>query len=130
MNDEIFRPIPGYEDLYAISEYGRIKHLKFNRLKKSTITKRGQEIIVLFKEGQPTPYTVSSLLNLTWRNTPIRKNVGSSFAHRRQLKCEETGQIFDSYKQCSKELNLPYRQMCKAISSNSEYKGYHLTRID
>ena len=123
IDEEIFKPIPGYENLYAISRYGQIKHIRFNRLKKTTISKRGQEVVVLFKNAEPTTFTVSSLVKLTWQDRPIRKH--PSKVHCKQIKCIETGTTYESYKQCAKLLELDYRRMCTAAHKTGEYKGYH-----
>ena len=128
IDEEIFKPIPGYENLYAISEYGQIKHLKFNRLKTTTITKRGQEVVVLFKDAISTTYTVSSLVKLTWKGQPLRKHPSHSKCKR--IKCEETDQLFDSYKECCQELGFCYRQFLEAMKQTNEYHGYRFVKID
>ena len=118
-----FKPIPGYEGLYEINKLGQIRHCKFKRMKRTSVTKRGQEVVVLFKNAEPTTFTVSSLVKLTWQDMPIRKN--PSKVHCKQIKCIETDTVYESYKQCAKLLGLDYKRMCTAVNKTGEYKGYH-----
>lgn len=127
MNKEVYKPIPEYEN-YGITDYGEIKNLKHNRLKTTTISKRGQEVVVLCKDGLPKTFNVRSLVNLTWKGIPIRKNASTS--HCKKIRCEETGQTFNSHKECCKELNLPYSDFMETVKKKDEYRGYHFTRLD
>ena len=127
---EEFKPIPGYEGLYSITELGRIRHDKFARLKTTTITKQGQEVIVLYKNGMPVMYTVKSLIDLTWNNIPIKPNEGSAKAHSKQIKCISTGQVFESYRQCCEYFGFNYRNFIAELKKSNIYKGKQFEKID
>lgn len=125
-----FKPIPGYEGLYSISKLGQVKHVKFARLKQSTITKRGQEVVVLSKNGMPTMYTVQSLVDLTWRGIPIRTNIGSSKTHSKKIKCLTTNETFNSYKSCCEHFGYAYKDFIAKLSKSDEYKGNKFQKVD
>lgn len=68
---EIWRPILGYEDLYAVSNYGRIKSLTFHsnhrffpkeRLRRLMITQRGYCRVSLCKEHKVKVFFVHRLV--------------------------------------------------------------------
>ena len=63
-----YKPIPGYEGLYSITRLGQIKNDRFNRIKCTTVTRTGQEIVVLFKNGKRRTWTVDSLIRKTWNS--------------------------------------------------------------
>ena len=50
MENEIWKPIVGYESYYEVSNFGRVKNTRFNKLKKSRI-RAGYYSVTLFKEG-------------------------------------------------------------------------------
>ena len=58
---EIWKPIKGYEDNYAISNHGRIKNVKRNRLRK-TRKYKGYHLISLAKNGEKEAFTLSRLV--------------------------------------------------------------------
>jgi predicted XRE-type DNA-binding protein len=41
MSKEIWKPIKGFEDYYLISNYGRLKSLRFNKIMKPSVQKHG-----------------------------------------------------------------------------------------
>lgn len=64
---EIFKDIKGFEGLYQISNYGKVKTLPRERvkpgLKKTYINKRtGYETIMLYKNGRGKTYTIHRLV--------------------------------------------------------------------
>ena len=64
---EIFKDIKGFEGLYQISNYGKVKTLPRERvkpgLKKTYINKRtGYETIMLYKNGRGKNYTIHRLV--------------------------------------------------------------------
>ena len=48
---EIWKHIKGYEDLYLISNYGKMYIIKKKRLMKETLDKQGYVKVTLYKEG-------------------------------------------------------------------------------
>ena len=49
--EEIWAPVNGFEGLYEISNLGRVKNCRFNKLKKSRI-RSGYYSVTLFKDGE------------------------------------------------------------------------------
>lgn len=127
MDNSKFKPIPGYEGLYSISQLGQVKHDKYARTVHTVVTKRGYEVVVLSKHGIPTMYTVSSLIALAWEGKPIRKH--SNVVRNKKVRCIETGQVFDSYKECAEHLGFNYSVLRTAISKDDPFKGYHFEQL-
>ncbi len=127
MNENTFIPIPGYEGLYCISQLGQVKHSKYSRVLHTTVTKRGYEVVVLSKNGIPTMYTVDSLVALAWEGKPIRKH--KNVVRNKPIKCIETNETFNSYKECAQHMKFSYAQFRAAISKDQSFKGYHFERL-
>lgn len=125
-----FKPIPGYEGLYSITKLGQIRHDKFKRMKHTTVTKRGQEIVVLSKNGIPVMYTVKSLIDLTWNSIPIKTNKGSAKAHSKKIKCITTNNSFNSYRECCEHYEFDYKKFISKTQSYFIYKGLEFMTIN
>jgi hypothetical protein len=69
---EQFKDIPGFEGLYAASNWGRIKNLKTDKIKKPSIDK-GYNKISLSKGKVIKMYRVARLVALTWVSNPLNK---------------------------------------------------------
>lgn len=61
MKKEIWKPIKGYEGLYEVSNYGRIKN-QFNHIRKLQINKFGYFRCILTKNGKQKFYFVHRLV--------------------------------------------------------------------
>lgn len=48
---EEWRPIEGFEDIYEVSNLGRVRNIKRGRLKKEAITTTGYHTVLLLKKG-------------------------------------------------------------------------------
>jgi NUMOD4 motif/HNH endonuclease len=59
---EIWKPVIGYEALYAVSSHGRVRHVKFNRMKKLTPNRDGYLSVGLSKGGQAKTHLVHRLV--------------------------------------------------------------------
>ena len=64
MRMEIWKPIEGYEGIYEVSNYGRIKSHKYKkeRILKGCINNKGYYRIALLKDGTETKYYVHRLV--------------------------------------------------------------------
>ncbi len=74
--EEIFKPIPNYENIYSISNLGRIrKETKFCKLDSSHIMKtfypwNGYEMVKLMNNGRRKLYSVHILVLSTFKGEP------------------------------------------------------------
>lgn len=76
MEDEIFKPIKGYEDIYFVSENGNIKNEKFNRFLKPEKTKNGYFRVALSKKDIKKRYYVHTLVAKAFiGDKPIGKQI-------------------------------------------------------
>ena len=67
MNNEIWKPIKGYEGKYEVSNLGRVKSLNYNRTKKEKILKpilshNGYLLVKLSKNGKTKNFRINRLV--------------------------------------------------------------------
>lgn len=69
-DDEIWKEIPEFEESYAISNYGRIKNIKKNTLRKATLGNNGYLFISLWnkKKKERNPLLVHRLVATLFLN--------------------------------------------------------------
>lgn len=67
---EIWRDIPGYEGLYKISNYGRIKSMYHDRVVTGGTYPNGYRFIALSKDHIKRTYLVHRLVAITFINNP------------------------------------------------------------
>ena len=71
---EIWKPIPGYENDYEVSNLGNVKTLKYNKqhlLKPSTL-KRGYQVVALYKNSKRKWFLIHRIVWIAF-NGPIPK---------------------------------------------------------
>lgn len=61
-NDEIWKTIEGYKDLYMVSNLGNVRSLIYNKLLKPRITRHGYINAMLYKYGIAKSYAVHRLV--------------------------------------------------------------------
>ena len=68
VNIEIWKDIEGYEGLYQVSNLGRVKSLKFNKIKilSQGISGSGYKIVSLSKENQRKIFLVHRLVAMAF----------------------------------------------------------------
>lgn len=73
--DETWKDIPGYENLYQISDQGRVKSLKFGKEKvlKPGLGSDGYCQVQLFKNGEMKNFRVHRLVSLVFIPNPDNK---------------------------------------------------------
>lgn len=73
MKKEIWKPVVGYEGLYEVSNWGRVKSIKFGKeiiLKQSKNKKTGRLHVVLCKNGILKTYSVHRLVAEAFIDNP------------------------------------------------------------
>lgn len=73
MNEKTFKPIPGYEELYAVSTDGEVFSIKRKILLKQRRDKRGYLRVNLSKEGEVKTCYIHRLVALTYLPNPENK---------------------------------------------------------
>ena len=73
---EIWRDIKGYEGIYQVSNYGRVKKLVCKgstkeKIRKTSKDKYGYDQIVLSKNSKSTTYKIHRLVAMTFIENPI-----------------------------------------------------------
>ena len=81
VNIEIWKDIEGYEGLYQVSNLGRVKSLKFNKIKilSQGISGSGYKIVSLSKENQRKIFLVHRLVAMVFIKNP--NNYPVSYTH-------------------------------------------------
>lgn len=62
MSNEVWRAVPGYEGLYEVSDFGRIRNLRTGRILANTPTKKGYCSVALFFDGTRTRHYVHRIV--------------------------------------------------------------------
>ena len=72
---EIWKPVPGYEDLYEVSNLGRVKSLRSNRLMTPSPNSRKYLGVHLSKNGESETIHVHRIVAEVFCERPEGKNV-------------------------------------------------------
>ena len=84
--EEIWKDIIGYEGLYMVSNYGRVKSLNYHMTGKEKILKAGKSgdghlIVYLYKNGTKKPYQVHRLVAEAFLPNPENKPIAHHKDH-------------------------------------------------
>lgn len=133
MSEEIWRDIPGYENLYQVSNMGRVKSLsrkirtKNNsfRVLPETIcilhkNRGGYLQINLYKEGGYKTYTVHRLVGMTFIPNPDNL---PQINHKDE---DKTNNRVENLEYCSSSYNNRYGTKLERMKSNINFKSSHL----
>src|SRR3954454_21758741 len=66
MDIETWRPVPGYEGLYEVSDRGRVKSFRRGKLLALVVNKRGYVQCNLYKRGRVKNFLVHRLVSLAF----------------------------------------------------------------
>lgn len=69
---EIWRNISGYENLYQISNLGRVKSIKRNKIRKTGMSGKYKSVI-LHKNNKPKAFTIHRLVAIAFIENPENK---------------------------------------------------------
>lgn len=142
------RDIKGYEGIYAITSCGKVWSYRKKKFINPQFNERGYKYVHLYKDGikklafihrlvaqayipNPNNYdtvdhkdnckTHNWINNLQWmsRGDNSKKDRGS------QVKCVETGEVFESYAAAARAYNRGPDNIRTAIIRNGTSAGYH-----
>lgn len=113
--EEIWKPIPGYEGRYEVSNNGRVKslsrlapekngrvHRVNERILKARITARGYMRVTIFKENHPIAKHVHTLVAMAFIPNP---NGYSQVNHKNEIK---TDNRVSNLEWCDSQYNINY----------------------
>ena len=85
---EIWKDIPNYEEMYQVSNYGRVKSLKYNKEKilKPCVDRYGYLYVKLCKNGKGKSHTIHRLVLKTF--APVDNMDKLDVNHRNEIKSE------------------------------------------
>lgn len=116
--EEEWKPIPGYEGLYSISNKRNIRSDRFHdRYKKITHTAANQDVVVLSKHSRPKCYTVNSLYALAWEGKPINKPPFKPKGTK--VRCKTDNKEFNSCIECAAYYKIDYHKLLKILNHGS-----------
>jgi len=109
MIEEVWKDIKGYEDLYQISNLGRVKSIRNNIIKKPSVLPKGYLQICLNKKGKS-------------KYVSIHRLVAQAFIpNQNNLPCV-------NHKDCNPQNNNVSNLEWISYKDNNNYKNHHLKR--
>ena len=142
-------------DEYEVSNLGQVQNVKTGRILKKSIDKYGREVVSIRVDGQTRTRKVHRLvaeafygddcvgLDIYHRdkdqtNNQLDNLIISTRAevtrnlNRKRVCCVETGEIFDSIRECSEAVGLSKSSISKCAndSFNHNRKGLHFKFVD
>lgn len=96
------RDIPGYENLYAVTNDGQVYKKKTGRLTKGSINKYGYYVTSLTKDGISKNYLVHRLVAMAWLPNPDNLPQVNHKDENKENNC------VDNLEWCSAEYNTNY----------------------
>lgn len=157
MQDERWGPIRGFPN-YKISDYGRVKNIKTDRILKTSINDKGYEVVCLSRGGKQFIKKIHIMVaeafvekyyddlevthidfdlthnhysNLEWRRRrDIRRRHRRRNVRSSRIRVLETGNIYESVTEASAYLNMSRSSISKCLNNPwcSNRKGYHFIR--
>lgn len=137
-NTESWKDIPGYEGLYKLSNFGRVKN-KVNYIMKIGLDSQGYQIISLFKKGEKKLYRLSRLV---WEafcgDIPVNYQINHKNYIRydnrlENLECITQLENIDYSKERISEANKngnPKIKACDVLEIRKKYKTNKFTQIE
>ena len=103
---EIWKDIEGYENLYQVSNLGRVKSLNYNHTGKEKIMKakkdKGYLRVQLYKDGKPKFYSVHRLVATSFLPNP------NNLSQVNHIDEDKSNNIVDNLEWCSAKYNSNY----------------------
>lgn len=113
---EIWKDIKDYERLYQISNYGKVRNVKNNKILKKRIDKKGYSHYALYKEGKIKEFKEHRLVALHFIPNP---NKFLQVNHKDENKLNN---FVENLEWCDNQYNCYYSHARKIIQKNSNGK--------
>lgn len=114
---EIWRPVVGYEDLYKVSNKGRVKGLKSGKILKSALNKKGYPMVALSRNGKLLPQRVHRLVAQAFIPNPNDFPIVNHKDENKQNNCVE------NLEWCDNQYNCNYGTSIKRMLKTREERG-------
>ena len=129
---EEWKSIPGYEGLYEVSSYGRVKSLEISYIKKNGIMDHKPEMILSPKNNGTGYFTVCLYKNKTHKYYLIHRLVALTFiSNPDNLPCvnhkdeDKTNNRVDNLEWCTEKYNSNYKGVLKRRSQRMKENGIY-----
>lgn len=129
---EEWKSIPGYEDLYEVSSYGRVKSLEISYIRRNGIMDHKPEIILTPKNNGTGYFTVCLYKNKTHKYYLIHRLVAIAFLpNPDNLPCvnhkdeDKTNNNVNNLEWCSHRYNSNYNGVLKKRSQRMKENGIY-----
>lgn len=73
MNNEIWKDVVGYEGIYEVSNYGRVKNIRTDHVLKPLLKKTGYVAVVLYKNTIRKDWLIHRLVAIAFISNPKKK---------------------------------------------------------
>ena len=127
--EEIWKDIEGYEGLYQISNLGRVKSLKTNKILKYCISKTGYAYSSLTKNKIIKQNSVHRLVAKAFISNPDNlEEINHKYENKlnRKIICIETNEIFNSFAEIKKQKNYNITHICQCCKGKRKSsQGLH-----
>lgn len=129
---EEWKSIPGYEDLYEVSSYGRVKSLEISYIRRNGIRDHKPEIILTPKNNGTGYFIVCLYKNKTHKYYLIHRLVAIAFLpNPNNLPCvnhkdeDKTNNNVNNLEWCSHRYNSNYNGVLKKRSQRMKENGIY-----
>ena len=151
---EVWKDIKGYEGLYQISNTGKVKGLKRNKVLKPILQRSGYYYVDLQRKRRLVHRLVAeafidnpdnlpevnhkdenklnnSVENLEWCDSKYNANYGTRNKRRgKPIQCIETGIIYWGAREMERQLGIKHNNIAEAIRNGTRAGGYHWQYVD
>ena len=151
---EVWKDIKGYEGLYQISNTGKVKGLKRNKVLKPILQRSGYYYVDLQRKRRLVHRLVAeafidnpdnlpevnhkdenklnnSVENLEWCDSKYNANYGTRNKRRgKPIQCIETGIIYWGAREMERQLGIKHNSIAFAIKNGTRAGGYHWQYVD
>lgn len=151
---EVWKDIKGYEGLYQISNTGKVKGLKRNKVLKLILQRSGYYYVDLQRKRRLVHRLVAeafidnpdnlpevnhkdedkvnnSVENLEWCDSKYNANYGTRNKRRgKPIQCIETGKIYWGIREMERQIGIKHNNIAKAIKNGTRAGGYHWQYVD
>lgn len=119
--NEIWKPIKGYEGLYEVSNFGRVKSLNYNRTGEEKILKflenKKYLSVSLWKNKKYKQYKVHRLVAITFIPNPDNK------PYVNHLDCDPSNNNVNNLEWCTQKENMQYAGKLNRLGEKSVENG-------